>query len=78
MLLRDQGSLTGSRTALNAGQTIFEALGDVLWTARVLASKAALAEMRGADPAPLIGQARAMCRERGITSEEKITSVLRE
>ena len=52
MLLREQGDLTGSGTALNASQAIFEALGDALWTARVLASKAALDEMRGTDPAP--------------------------
>ena len=78
MLLRDQGDLTGSGTALNASQAIFEALGDALWTARVLASKAALEDTRGADPAPLIGEARALCRERGITSEEKITGALRE
>ena len=78
MLLRDQGDLADSGMALNASQVIFEALGDALWTARVLASKAALDDRRGTDPAPLIGQARALCRERGITSEEKITSALRE
>ena len=78
MLLRDQGDLTGSGTALNASQAIFEELGDGLWTARVLASKAALDDRRGVDPAPLLRQARALCRERGITSEEKITSALRE
>jgi len=33
---------------------------------RVLASRASLAERRGADPAPLTGEARALCRERGI------------
>jgi tetratricopeptide (TPR) repeat protein len=78
MWLRDQGDLAGSETALNESQAIFEGLGDALWTARVLVSRAALAERLGADPAPLIREARAMCRECGITSEEKITSALRE
>jgi hypothetical protein len=78
MLLRDQGELAGSETALSASQEIFEALGDVLWTARVLASQAALDEMRGIDPAPAMSQATALCRLGGITSEEKIASALRE
>ena len=78
LLLRDQGDPTGSETALNQSQAMFQALGDALWTARVLASRADLAERRGADPAPLTGEARALCRERGIVSEEKITSALRE
>ena len=78
MLLRDQGDPAGSETALNQSQAIFQALGDALWTARVLVSRASLAERRGADPAPLTGEARALCRERGIASEEKITSALRE
>jgi tetratricopeptide (TPR) repeat protein len=78
MLLCDQGDLAGSETVLNESQSIFRALGDELWTARVLVGRASLAERRGVDPAPLISEARAMCRERGITSEEKITSALRE
>lgn len=78
MLLRDQGNSTGAESALNESQAIFEALGDELWTARVLVSRAFLAERRGVDPAPLIGEARALCRERGITSEEKVSGALRE
>ncbi len=57
---------------------IFEALGDALWTARVLASKATVDEMRGTDPAPIMGQARTLCPRSGITSEEKIAIALRE
>ncbi len=78
MLLRDQGDLAGSETALNASQAIYELLGDALWTARVLASKAGLDDVRGADPAPMMGEARALCRQSGISSEEKITGALRE
>ena len=78
MLLRDQGDLAGSGTALSASQAIFEALGDTLWTARVLFSTAVLGERRGEDPEPVMGEARAICREQGITSAEKIASALRE
>jgi tetratricopeptide (TPR) repeat protein len=78
LLLRDQGEVDASGTALSASQEIFEALGDGLWTARVLASKAALDEMRGTDPAPMISQGRALCRLGGITFDEKIASALRE
>jgi tetratricopeptide (TPR) repeat protein len=78
ILLRDQGEVAGSAAALDASQAIFEALGDALWTARVLASKAVLEDARGADPAPLTGEARAFCRQGGITSEDKITGALRE
>jgi tetratricopeptide (TPR) repeat protein len=78
MLLRDRGDLDGSATALSASQAIFEALGDALWTARVTASRASLDEMRGADPAPMMSQARALCHRSGITSEEKIAGALRE
>jgi tetratricopeptide (TPR) repeat protein len=78
ILLRVQGEVAGSAAALDASQAIFEELGDALWTARVLASKAVLEDARGADPAPLMGEARALCRQGGITSEDKITGALRE
>jgi hypothetical protein len=78
MLLRDRGDLDDSGAALSASQAIFEELGDVLWAARVLASKAALDEVRGADPALAMSQARALCRQSGITSEEKVFGALRE
>jgi tetratricopeptide (TPR) repeat protein len=78
MLMRDQGEMAGSGTALSASQEIFEVLGDALWTARVLASQAVLDEMRGTDPAPVMSQARALCRQGGIASEEKIAGALRE
>ncbi len=55
----------------------FGELGDALWTARVLAAKAALEGLRGSDPEPLARQAAGICRQRGIP-EEKITSALRE
>jgi hypothetical protein len=78
LLLRDQGHLAGSDTALNGSHAIFEALGDSVWVARLLASKAALEEARGGDSASLMNQARALCRQGGITAEEKITGALRE
>ncbi len=78
MLLRGQGDLAGSGTALSASQAIFGTLGDTLWKARVLVSKAVLAELRGEDPEPVMREARAICRQQGITSGEKITSALRE
>jgi hypothetical protein len=78
LLLRDQGDLPGAEAALDASQAIFGALGDALWMARVLISKASLAEARGADPGSLMREAREICRQHGITSEEKITSALRE
>ena len=78
MLLRDQGDLAGSGTALSASQAIFETLGDTLWKARVLFSKAILDELRGEDPESAMREARAICRQQGITSGEKIASALRE
>jgi len=78
MLLRDQGDLAGSGTALSASQAIFETLGDTLWKARVLFSKAILDELRGQDPESVMREARAICRQQGITSGEKIASALRE
>jgi hypothetical protein len=47
---------------LSASQAIFEAPGDLLWTARVMPSMASLDEMRGTDPAPMMNQARARGR----------------
>ena len=44
--------------ALSASPAIFETLGYVLLTARVMASMACLGEMRGTDPAPMMNQAR--------------------
>lgn len=52
-------------------------MGDALWTARVTASKAVLAGLRGSDPATLAQDAANMCRECGI-AEDSITSALRE
>ena len=78
LLLRDQGDLTGAETALNGSLAIFEALGDSLWAARLLDSKASVEDARGGDPASLLAQARALCRQSGIASEEKITGALRE
>ena len=78
LLLRDQGDLSDAETALDASQAIFGALGDAMWMARVLVSKASLVEARGHDPAPLIREAREICRQRGITSQEGITNALRE
>jgi len=78
MLLRDQGNLAGAGTALSASQAIFETLGDTLWKARVLFSKAMLDELRGEDPEPAMREARAICRRQGITSGETIASALRE
>ena len=78
MLLRDQGDVSGAEAALDASREIFEALGDVLWAARVLASKAALEDARDGDPVSLMRQARELCRQGGISSEEKISSALRE
>ena len=78
LLLRDQGEAIGAEGALDASREIFEALGDVLWAARVLASKAALEDARDGDPVPLMRQARELCRQGGISSEEKISSALRE
>jgi hypothetical protein len=76
LLLRDYGDLDGSGQALDASQEIFAGLGDELWTARVLASKAVLEELRGGDPEPLARQAAVICRQRGI-AEDKVTSALR-
>jgi hypothetical protein len=78
MLLRDKGEMAGSGAALDASRAIFEELGDVLWTARVLASQGAIEEMRGGDSGSLMDEARALCRQSGIVSEEKIASALRE
>jgi hypothetical protein len=78
ILLRDRGDLESSEEALNASQAIFGELGDALWTARVLASKAVLEELRGTDPAPLMREAADTCRQHGITAEENLTSALRE
>jgi tetratricopeptide (TPR) repeat protein len=78
ILLRDQGDLAGSGAALDASRAIFEALEDALWKARVLFSRAVLDELRGDDPSPVMHEAREICRQHGITSEEKITSALRE
>jgi tetratricopeptide (TPR) repeat protein len=78
MLLRDQGDLGGAGEALSASRAIFSELGDALWTARVLAGKAVLEELRGADPAPLRSQAADICRRHGITAAEHIASALRE
>jgi hypothetical protein len=49
-LLRDQRDLADAGVALNASQAIFEALGDALWTARILVSKATWTT--GAAPIP--------------------------
>ena len=78
ILLRDQGELDGAEEALNASQAIFGELGDALWTARVLAGQAVLADLRGADPAPLLREAADICRQHGITAEQNITRALRE
>ena len=78
LLLRDQGDLTGAETALNGSLAIFEALGDSLWAARLLGSKASVEDARGGDSASLLAQARALCRQGGIASEGKITGALRE
>jgi hypothetical protein len=48
--------------ALSARQAIFEALRDVLWTARVMASMASLDEIRDTDPAAVMNQARTQGR----------------
>jgi tetratricopeptide (TPR) repeat protein len=78
LLLRDQGDLPGAGEALEESQAIFTALGDVIWTARVLASKASVEELRGGDPVPLAQEAAAICRQHGITAEKHIASALRE
>src|SRR5262249_30303514 len=78
LLLRDQGDLPGAAGALDASRAIFDELGDALWVARVLAGQASLADARGTDSAALISEARQICRQRGIASEEKITTALRE
>ena len=50
---------------------------DVLWEARVMASKSVLESLRGGDPEPLAKQAAAACRQRGIP-EVSIAGALRE
>ena len=50
----------------------------MLWTARALASKAVLEELRGGNPALAAQQAAEICRQCGITSEENIARALRE
>ena len=78
ILLRDQGDLDSAGQALDASQAIFAELGDALWTARVLASKAVLEELRGSEPGTAARQAAEICRQRGITAEENIARALRE
>jgi tetratricopeptide (TPR) repeat protein len=77
ILLRDQGDFEGSRQALDGSVAIFNEIGDMLWTARVLAGKAALEGLCGGDPAPLESLAESFCHECGI-AEEHIASALRE
>jgi hypothetical protein len=43
----------------------------------VLAGKAVLERLRGGDPEPLVRQAEAVCRQRGI-AEDSIAGALRE
>jgi len=57
---------------------MFTELGDALWAARVLASKAVLDELGGGDPALAALQAADICRRCGITSEDNIVGALRE
>jgi tetratricopeptide (TPR) repeat protein len=78
LLLRDQGDLSGAGEALDDSQAIFTALGDSIWTARVLASKASLEELCGGDPVPLAQEAAAICRQRGIGAGKDIADALRE
>jgi hypothetical protein len=78
LLLRDQGDYDGAGQALDASQAIFSVLGDAIWTARVLASKASVEELRGGDPVPLSEEAEAICRRCGITAEKHVASALRE
>ena len=68
---RNDGDTPAAIAMLTECLSIFGELGD-------RRGRASLAERRGADPALLTGEARALCRERGIASEEKITSALRE
>ena len=77
ILLRDCGELADAGEALDESFRVFSEVGDSVWTARVLASKSFLEGLRGRDPGPLMGEAEAICRERGIASED-IASALRE
>ncbi len=78
LLLRDRGDFRGSGQAMETSQAIFAALGDALWTARVLASKATLEELRGGDPVSLTQEAEDICRQHGIGTDKDIASALKE
>ncbi len=78
MLLRDQGELSRAGIALAESRALFTALGDELWTARAIASEAKLSELGGNDPAGLLAEAAEICHRNGITTESKISLLLRE
>jgi tetratricopeptide (TPR) repeat protein len=78
MLLRDQGEPTRAEAAMAESRSIFTALGDELWTARTMASEAKLYELDGKDPAGILAEAGEICRRNGVTSENRITLLLRE
>ena len=78
MLLRDQGELSRAGIALAESRALFTALGDELWTARAIASEAKLSELGGNDPAGLLAEAAEICHRNAITTESKISLLLRE
>lgn len=78
MLLRDQGELSRAAAAFAESRSLFTALGDELWAARVLAGEAKLRQLGGNDPAAVLAEAAEICRRNGFTAESKISLLLRE
>ena len=78
LTLRGHGEFDRSSEMLASSLAIFQALGDAVWSARVLASTARLAAIRGDDAAPFLQEANETCRRAGIPSLERIAVVLRE